>query len=107
MTLKQSLSIAVRDYSDEDWARFGQTEWNQAEAFLVASRLCPRCACDGETVKLGRYHAPTAETYGGRYCPTCEDFTVCGPQDSGFERAPCYGGTESLIGIVSDADPGL
>lgn len=73
MTIEQAIAVAMADDCIPD-------QWKEAEKALVKAGLCPHCACDGERVKLGRYEPATHETYGGRECPCCEEFVVCGPQ---------------------------
>lgn len=107
MKLSEAFKIATADTTPEAWASGGQAQWKEAEALFISKGLCPHCACDGEGNRLGKYRCATAEEYGGRYCLTCKEFTVCGSQETVFESVPDYGGAECGGMVVSDADPGL
>lgn len=82
--------------------------WKEAEKALTRGGWCPHCACEGERVKLGRYEAPTHDTYGGRECPQCESFVVCGTQAGSGEFLRAEEIEVDASGCCySDADPGL
>lgn len=101
MTLEQAFALAV----DENCS-FGH--WNQAERVLYKAGYCPHCACDGVRSKLGKLEPATDETYEGKACLECEEFTPAPHQPPDCWEHGDYGGCLGADGQVhSDALPGF
>lgn len=102
MTVQQARAAIARLREVDQWTPAESADYEAAAAALVAAGWCPNCAGENPPhhAHLGRYEAPTADTYGGRTCCDCEEFYQTGEQRDGpgYETEPEWRG---------DADPGL
>jgi hypothetical protein len=89
MNLEEAIAVMESDEKDFKVIR-------QATSVIIAAGLCPSCACSGLRNKLGEFQEGDLYEHAGRECPTCGEFSICGPQPEFAE-----------FDTHSDADPGL